>query len=201
MSSGGHVLPDYVELTLALERAGITAEASEAHGSFCGAAVLLGPHAGAVWLKDMLAEVDPQNAVGAQAARLLAQAALSSFAMLEAGEMNFEPLLPDDDESLAQRTECLALWCQGFMHGIALGNQGDGIAVERVFGSDVAKEIFADFTEITRAVVDGKEVDEDYSDEGEQAFVELLEYVRVSAQLVFEDSAGLRGSVGQDSRH
>ena len=200
MSSGGHVLPDYIDLTLALERAGITAEASEVHGSFCGAAVLLGPHAGAVWLKEILAEVDPQNAAGAEAGKLLAQAALSSFAMLEAGEMAFEPLLPDDDEPLAARTDCLALWCQGFMHGVALGNQGSSDTVEKVFGSEVAKEIFADFTEITRAVAENDD-DKAYSDDGERAFVELLEYVRVSAQLIFEDSAALRSTDAPASRH
>jgi uncharacterized protein YgfB (UPF0149 family) len=195
------MLPDYVDLTLALERAGITAEAAETHGSFCGAAVLLGPHAGAVWLKEMLGEVDPENAAGAEAGKLLAQTALSSFAMLESGEMTFEPLLPDDDEPLSQRTECLALWCQGFMHGVALGNQGSSDAVDKVFGSEVAKEIFADFTEITRAVAEGDDADNDYSDEGERAFVELLEYVRVSAQLVFEDSASLRSAASTAARH
>jgi len=201
MSSGGYVLPDYVDLTLALERVGITAEVSEAHGSFCGAAVLLGPHAGAVWLKEILGDVDSQSPARAEAGKLLAQVALSSFAMLEAGEMAFEPLLPDDDEPLEQRTDCLALWCQGFMRGVALGNQGNTDTIKTVFGSDVAKEIFADFIEITRAVAESGDVEKDYSDEGERAFAELIEYVRVSAQLVFEDSAGLRSADAPASRH
>ena len=43
--------------------------------------------------------------------------------------------------------------------------------------------------------------DKAYSDDGERAFVELLEYVRVSAQLIFEDSAALRSTDAPASRH
>ncbi len=197
MSSGTPILPDYSELSLALGRAGITAEASEVHGSFCGAAVLLGPHAGAVWLKETLAECDPDNVSAAEVGTALAQVALSSFQMLENGDMSFTLLLPSDDRPLSDRTECLALWCQGFMHGVALGNEGDDKTVDKVFSSELSKEIIADFTEITRAASDVEESDEDELNQGENAFFELMEYVRVSSQLVFEESADLRGKPEQ----
>ena len=194
-------LPDFAELTLALEFAGISVGAAEVHGSFCGAAVLLGPHAGVVWLKEDLAECDPQAAQAAEAAKLLGQVALTSFAMLEGGQMDFRLLLPSDDESLHDRTENLAMWCQGFMHGIAIGNQGEGQAAAKVLESEVAKEIVADFTEITRAAVDVEDADAAELNQAENEFFELSEYVRISAQLVFEDSVDLRGNSSSDVKH
>lgn len=192
-------LPDSAELTLALEFAGLGACAAEIHGSFCGAAVLLGPHAGAVWLKETLGESDTQAAQVAQAAKLLGQVALTSFAMLEGGQMDFRLLLPTDDESLHDRTESLAMWCQGFMHGIAIGNQGEEAA--KVLESEVAKEIIADFVEITRAAVDVEGADAAELNQAENEFFELSEYVRISALLIFEDSLDLRGSSSADLKH
>ena len=185
-------LPNYSELSLALVRAGISANAAEIHGVFCGAAVLLGPHAGAIWLKETLAECQPDNAASSEVGRSLAQVALTTFQMLENCDMSLILLLPSDDETLKERTESLALWCQGFMHGVVLGNGGDEKVVDQVFSSELSKEIIDDFAQITRAASDIEESDEDELNKGENAFFELTEYVRVSSQLVFEESACFR---------
>ncbi len=196
MNAASPVLPDFDEVAAVLQRFDADVEAAEAHGVFVGAAVLSGPHAGALWIKETLGEPDSADVLGVEAGKLLARVALTTYTMLENGDMAFEPLLPSDDESLYRRTESLAMWCQGFMHGIALGAQGND--AKRVFESDIAKEILADFTEITRAAVDP---DAEDSEDGERAFFELVEYIRVSAQLIFDDSKPLRETEKPDTRH
>ena len=36
-------------------------------------------------------------------------------------DVEFELMLPDDDESLEARVEALGTWCQGFVYGLAAG--------------------------------------------------------------------------------
>jgi len=182
-------LPDYQAFQDAVRKGGVLAEASELHGSFCGAAVLMGPHAGAMWLKETLGEIDSANVLAAESAKSLGELALVSFRMLEEGEMAFNLLLPDDEDSVDHRTMALAQWSQGFLHGLALATGGDKEAMDRVFKTPLAKEILADFSEITRAATDPDDAEADH----EASFVELVEYVRVSVQLLFEESADLRG--------
>jgi len=189
MSVKSPQLPDYQALQNALTKAGLMSEPSELQGSFCGSAILLGPHAGAVWLKDALEDADTDNVLVAEGAKQLGELALNSFRMLEEGEMAFNLLLPGDDEPIDTRTRALAYWCQGFLHGLATAAGGEKDSMERVFRTPLAKEILADFSEITKAGTDPDDAEADH----ESSFVELVEYVRVSVQLLFEESADLRG--------
>jgi len=189
MSGGIPQLPDYQAFQNALHKGGILADAAELHGSFCGAAVLLGPHAGTLWLKETLVDIDMANVLAAESAQNLGELALTSFRMLEEGEMAFNLLLPDDDTPVEDRALALGDWAQGFLHGLALAAGGDKDAMDRVFKTPLAKEILADFSEITRAAPDPDDVESDH----EANLTELVEYVRVSVQLLFEESVDLRG--------
>lgn len=88
----------------------------------------------------------------------------------------FQVLLPDDDESIAERTAGLGAWVQGFNLGFGLQNKDSAITNAEV------KEVLADFAEIANLSDD---VDED--EESEQAYFELAEYVRISALLIFSE--------------
>jgi len=88
----------------------------------------------------------------------------------------FKLLLPDDEESLAQRSAGLGHWVQGFNLGFGMQHQKGDIASEEV------KEVINDFAEIANLSSD---VDDD--EEGEQAFFEIEEYVRISTLLIFAE--------------
>ncbi|QOL25676.1 UPF0149 family protein [Thalassotalea sp. LPB0316] len=88
----------------------------------------------------------------------------------------FSLLLPDDEESLAQRSAALGHWVQGFNLGFGMQHQQSDIA------SDEVKEVIADFAEIANL---SSEVDED--EEGEHALLEIEEYVRISSLLIFSE--------------
>jgi len=92
-------------------------------------------------------------------------------------QMEFMPLLPGDDSPIAQRVEALAAWCSGFLHGLGSGGLKEGSDLP-----EVVQEIVRDFVQMTQAVVDPEETEE----ANEEAYVELQEYLRASAQLVYE---------------
>jgi uncharacterized protein YgfB (UPF0149 family) len=97
--------------------------------------------------------------------------------------MQFDLLIPDDDEPIEARTEALTLWCNGFVYGLGSGGATDP---ERLPGD--AGEIVRDLAQIMRAGVDEREATE----ANESALAELVEFVRVGVQVVFEELRTLR---------
>ncbi len=92
-------------------------------------------------------------------------------------------MLPDDDEHLGERTAALAHWCSGFLYGLGVS----GVTESTQLPGEAA-EVLGDLAKI--ASVD-YELDEPGEAE-EQAYEEVVEYVRVGALLVFESLRGPR---------
>jgi len=91
---------------------------------------------------------------------------------------SFNLLLPDDDDSMAERGHALSMWVQGFNLGFGLQQKNSPVV------SDEVKEILTDFGEIAN-LSDEMEEDEDT----EQAYFEISEYVRISSLLCFSELA------------
>ncbi len=98
----------------------------------------------------------------------------------------FHPLLPDDDEEIAQRTEAMAAWCRGFLAGYAQGKVSGGDTGAAV-AADSA-EALKDFAAIAQAAVDDDQDEED----AEQDYAEIVEYLRFAALNVVMDSLARR---------
>ena len=161
----------YERLGEALAGVGAVDAAAEYHGALVGALCVQAP-ADIELLR--LVEID-----GAPDARLrgeLRQLCDQTLAALQDSDMAFAPLLPDDEAALVPRVRALAAWCEGFLFGLA---SKPGLDLQRY--SQEMQEIVRDFTEFTQAAVG----DEDDPNIEETAYAELVEYVRVGAQLVF----------------
>jgi uncharacterized protein YgfB (UPF0149 family) len=110
-------------------------------------------------------------------------------------EIDFELMLPDDEESLELRVEALGTWCQGFVYGLAAG----GIQEDTQLPDD-SKELITDILEISRAGYAADEEAEmnaslnDDSEEDEVAFMEVSEYVRMGILLIYEELQPLQSS-------
>ncbi len=171
--------PDYAQIEQLLKEQRSLTEAAEAHGTLTGCLCAVSDYAFQDWLREILPEAQAEP----QAADILYGLFTATVAALEQTDMEFEPLLPSDAQPLDARTTALALWCQGFLYGLGSG------AIPDVGGlpGDVG-EIVRDLTEITRAAVDEQQ-DED-SNEG--AYAELVEFVRVGVQLLFEELSPAR---------
>jgi hypothetical protein len=206
--------PSFDLIDEALRRAQLPTDAAEAHGSLCGLVCGLGDAGQSAWMAETLAETlaatlaeplaqDPADRpaeaqgarVTAQTEALLGALAASTRAALEEADMTFQPLLPGDDEPLPDRVDGLAQWCQGFNHGLFVAARiGDA---EAELASGNTAEIVSDFGEMAQVAVGDDEADAD----GEAAYAELVEYVRVSVQLVYEELAGVRQRVQSAGRH
>jgi uncharacterized protein YgfB (UPF0149 family) len=97
--------------------------------------------------------------------------------------MEFHPLLPEDESPLDERTAALAQWCVGFLYGLGSSSIQDLSKLPGEVG-----EVVRDFDEITRVGIDQGDSD----DQNESAYAELVEFVRVGVQIVFEELEALR---------
>ena len=102
---------------------------------------------------------------------------------LNDAEMTFYPLLLPDSASLTDRTGSLSSWCQGFIDGFSLAIAQENISIN-LTEQDIIVEIIEDFSQISKLT------SASVMNEGgeELAYMEVVEYVRVGVQLIFEES-------------
>jgi uncharacterized protein YgfB (UPF0149 family) len=155
-------------------------EAAEAHGTLAGALCALDVYS----IEDWLAEIMP-DAAGSAAASAPALGGLyaDTLGALRGGGMEFDLLIPEDEVPIEERTRALALWCNGFLYGLGTTGAADPARL-----STDAGEVVRDLSEIARAGVDAA----DGAEENEAALAELVEFVRVGVQLVFEEAGRQR---------
>jgi yecA family protein len=179
----------YSKLSEMLEASGAPFGAAEMHGSLCGLICAGGRSMGQQWLSAQVFEIAGQHADSQGLEEAFGDVEEDLWAGLTGVSMEFSPLLPADSESLRERVAALALWCHGFLTGLVLGGV-DYRAGIRPDCSEIA-EIIADFSEITKADPEGSDQGEEVD---EAAYVQLTEYVRVGAQILFETlGSGVRG--------
>jgi uncharacterized protein YgfB (UPF0149 family) len=162
-----------------LEQARAVTDAPEAHGTLVGA-LCAAPRYTA---EDWWAEILPEGRAPSGLAEPLRDVFEATVEALQGQEMQFQLLLPDDEDSLAERATALGEWCQGFLYGLGTGRLRDVDAA----GGEVG-EVLRDLTEITHVDIDP----EDGEATNEEAYAELVEFVRVGVQLVFEQLEPLR---------
>jgi len=102
-------------------------------------------------------------------------------------EFGFQPLLLDDDESLADRATALSSWCEGFLYGLGTGSDSQ---LDFTKIPENAQEIITDYAQLARAT---HHLDEDNdtsdtdSEEDEVAYNTLVDYVCISTALLYEE--------------
>lgn len=171
----------FAEVALVLEGLGSSVPAAEAHGCLVGALCTSPHYPMERWLEEIIPDADQRNDEDSQQAlRLLYADTLNA---LRGEDMEFEALLPDDDISLAGRAGGLSQWCQGFLYGFGTG-QANGLAVKQEDLPSNVNEILNDLTHIGRASV---ELEGDGSETEEEAYAEVVEYVRVGVQLIHDE--------------
>ncbi len=162
----------YTDLLSTLAAIGSAQEVSAFHGALCGALCRETPAKldPASLLEDDALTVDETSAVQL---REFCEQAVAAFGDAELG---FHPLLPDDAVPLNDRAQALGAWCEGFLFGLSAR-----VKFDLKDCSEEVREVVADFTQFTRAAIgagDDLEVEEG-------AYAELVEYIRVGAQLVY----------------
>jgi uncharacterized protein YgfB (UPF0149 family) len=177
---------DHDTLDDALRRSGASWEAAPAHGLLCSRLATEGSGTASDWLLQVLDGVPPDSTVRGECEAMLDTLFSISHQQLAGRQSDFELLLPDEETAVQLRTDTLARWCEGYLHGLVSGNRNEQVRAR--LATEPLADIIKDMLQITRADVDHDEDEE----ANEQAFAELVEYVRVSAQLAYEELAETR---------
>jgi len=176
MSLPAHTFDD---LQRVLVQAHALTDAAEAHGTLVGSLC-----ATQCTLTDWLAEILPDGRAQGLAAESLRAVFEDTAGALVQGTLTFQPLLPADDAPIVDRTSALGEWCQGFLYGL-----GTGVAVpDPASLQGEAAEVLRDMTQITQVDVDPADDEES----NEAAYAELVEFVRVGVQLLYDHLQPLR---------
>jgi len=170
---------NYTDIQRVLTEQRSLADAAEAHGTLAGCLCA----AVGYRFEDWMLEILPEGRADEMSTASLRQVYLDTAGSLEGSEMEFELLLPEDEQSIDSRTTALGQWCQGFLYGLGTSALQDASALPGEIG-----EIVRDLTEISRVGVD----DLQSMETNESAYAELVEFVRVGVQLVFEELGPLR---------
>lgn len=168
-------------LDAALRRCGSGWDAAQAHGLLSGRLVVSGANGGFDWLGQVLEGTAPNDALRRECESMLGRLYESTYRQLAERQSGFEPLLPDDNDSATVRAVALGRWCEGFLHGLVSGQNED--ALKARLAEEPLADIIKDMLQLTRATV-GDNNDEEST---EQAYAELVEYLRVAAQLAYEE--------------
>jgi yecA family protein len=177
---------DHDALDEALKRCGASWDAAQTHGLLTGRLAVAGVAAGPDWLMQVLEGTNENNAFRLECQKMLDTLYQSTFWQLSERLSEFVPLLPDDDSDACDRTAAMAHWSEGFLHGLVSAKHGDELR-DRLAAEPLA-DIIRDMLQITRAEFD------DTADEetNEAAYFDLVEYLRVAAQLAYEELSEIR---------
>jgi len=142
--------------------------AAEAHGLLCGLLCLDDGISCDTWLDFLFGDEDE---VGDDERERLDALFLATRQHLDEFDFSFDLLLPEEATALSERAEALGEWCSGFLAGL-------GYRSQTIVWSPEGTGILRDLSEISR-------LDPNASDEeGESAYAELAEYVRVAVQML-----------------
>jgi len=142
----------------------------------CGLACGGAPAARSVWLTEMLQDCNPQDLLVRDLEEGLRTLAITTLAAFEGPGLGFAPLLPTDERPLQERAAALRDWCQGFLYGLGL----TGLDDTRL--SAESAEALDDLAGIARLEAEALSD----SEEDEEAYAELAEFVWVAALLIRE---------------
>ena len=152
--------------------------AAECHGFLCGYFCVNKELHEDTFKKYLLADTMDQDLLNVCFEKITELAAEINRNISE-GQFELQLMLPDDDCPMSERGEALIQWCEGFLSGLGIAGI-DGLELLTV----ESRELIVDLYKICR--LDVTDMDES-GEEEESAFLELTEYVRMGAILLYEE--------------
>ena len=165
------------------QKAGSSIDASEYHGKICACLCFDTLEAETVLAEAFNADISSLSSETMKLKNILLDLIAETLEKLNDTEMTFYPLLSPDSESLTNRTLSLSSWCGGFIDGFGLAIVQKNISMNPT-KQGITGEIIEDFSQISKLT------SASVMNEGgeELAYMEVVEYIRVGVQLIFEES-------------
>ncbi|MDN7136031.1 UPF0149 family protein [Pseudidiomarina terrestris] len=166
----------YDRLTEFFERHGLLSSAAEIHGLLTGMVAGGASLEGDEWLLLLSDLINEGQSFPPEVRERLSLMAAELGASLRDPDLGFQLLLPGDHEPLHERLQALTAWVQSFLVGFGV-NQTNlaGLSAD-------LREAIDDMVEIAKLDI---AVDDD--EEAERAYFEIMEYLRISAMLCFNE--------------
>jgi uncharacterized protein YgfB (UPF0149 family) len=177
---------DHNVLDALLKTCGSSWNAGQAHGLLCSQLSMAGAQGAPRWMMQVLAEASADAGQRAECEEMLDSLCTATWQQLVERMSEFDLLLPDDEDPASVRTEAMAQWCEGFLHGLVAEKHSD--MLKKRLAEEPLADIIKDMLQITRATV-GDDADNENIDND---FAELVEYLRVAVQLMYEELADFR---------
>jgi yecA family protein len=169
---------EYYDVVDALQRASTGADAADCHGFLCGLICATGFADQKVWVPEVFDAYNPKDLLQAEAFKVLQSVYEDTLSRLNSPDLDFQLLLPDDEDSLRERAESLGYWCSGFLSGLGMGGLPDADGLP-----DELSELLEDFAQISKVDFELDNPDEDDL----SAFEEVAEYIRVGVMFIHEE--------------
>lgn len=166
--------PDFDQLNDLMQRLGALQTAAELHGFLAGQLAGGKRFSRGEWLRAAAEQGDLSQNPDEVEGDVLFTTYQHTLAEMTRSDMAFTPLLPADDDALADRVDALGQWCQGFLLGLGLA----GVNME---DSELADSL-RDLSAIAQIGSDGTDTDDE---DAESDFFAIFEYVRMSAIDIF----------------
>ncbi len=165
----------YEPLNKSLLKVGTLTDAAETHGILCGLLCTTQNFSLNEWFRHTLGETATKDGLASECQQQLVLIKNYTKEQLNSFNCEFMPLLPKDDIPLAERTQALGGWCEGFLFGLGLVD----LEMDRLSAS--TKEFITDTISVSRVaqVEDNDELEEDY--------MQLVEYIRVGVMSLYEE--------------
>ena len=164
------------------KKSGINIDVSECHGNISACLCSDNMTAEALLPEEIKADESSLSSETMKLKTVFLSLIAETLEQLNDAEMSFYPLLSPDSESLTNRTLSLSSWCQGFIDGFGHVIAQKNISTDHI-EQDIIGEIIEDFSQISK-LSSASVMNED----GEElAYMEVVEYVRGGAQLIFEE--------------
>lgn len=169
-------MPNYDAVQMALSDLGIPISAAELHGALSGCLCAGAALNARNWLAYALTDAELDGKIEPGAVLAVFFEAVSEQLAGDVMDFAFDLLLPSEDTPVSERGPAMVDWCQGF-----LGGFGVVPAPSRSL-SDEADEALQDLAKIAAS-------DLNYEDPAadEEALVEVCEYIRVAAVLLYNE--------------
>ncbi len=177
-------LPNYTDVTTALDATETPFLVAQVHGFICGLLCATSGKTDNSWQKKVLAEHKSKAA-----REILQQLFETSFHLISEFSFEFTLLLPDDKTAINLRTEALGSWCQGYLSGLKHCH----VPIENREPSEIT-DTLNDILEISQVNYDDLQQDE----ENEAAYFELLEYIRLAVLMIFHEFKNPSPEIGSD---
>lgn len=176
---------DHSGLNDLLQACGSDWSASQAHGLLCSRLSVGGSDGAARWFAQVLEQVESGHPQRGACEEQLDKLYSETWRQLVERQSELCLLLPDDSVPIVVRAAAMGLWCEGFLHGLVSEKHSE--ALKDRLANEPVSDIIKDMLQITRAMAG-----EDDEETDESAFAELAEYLRVAAQLIYEELADFR---------